>query len=147
MEVPAANNPMHLPPFHSFDNGPDLGPFYCAAPNGTVGLCSWVTGWSSPSLENYQCADMANDPANCGGWGYYGFACPAGQTCQQGVCSGTPAECGIGKIGSYCDLDAGTSFVCCPGVGCTDTSSDSANCGWCGVTCASGQACDGGICG
>ena len=109
-----------------------LGPVFCAASDGKVGICA---------PAGNACADLASDPLNCGG---FGFTCPAGQTCAHGVCSGTPVECGLGRIGGFCNLDAGLE-VCCPGVGCTDLSSDVANCGSCSQTCSPGQSCvDGG---
>jgi hypothetical protein len=106
----------------------------CSAPNGRVGLCSGPSG---------SCSDLANDPLNCGG---FGFVCPAGQTCTKGVCSGTPPECGIGRIGAYCNSDAGLSYLCCPGIGCTDTDTDPANCGGCNIACGLGQSCAAGAC-
>jgi hypothetical protein len=109
------------------------GPFFCVAPTGQLGLCG-------PGGE---CADLASDPLNCGG---FGFACPAGQTCQHGACSGSPSNCGIGQIGRFCNLDAGTSYICCPGVGCIDTSQDAQNCGRCGALCPEGQTCNAGVC-
>ncbi len=109
----------------------------CAASDGHVGMC--CIGVLIPS-----CADLASDPANCGGCG---FVCPSGQTCSGGVCSGTPPNCGLGRIGAFCDLDAGPSFVCCPGIGCTDTATDDSNCGLCGIQCAAGQSCNAGACG
>jgi hypothetical protein len=110
------------------------GPFYCAAPDGNVGLCG----------HEGACSDLASDALNCGG---FGFACPAGQSCQHGVCSGASPDCGIGRINGFCNLDAGPSYVCCPGLGCIDTNVDSANCGGCGKTCPSGQSCLAGSCG
>jgi hypothetical protein len=110
---------------------------YCAAASGNVGVCCPRSGGGIP------CADLANDPANCGGCG---FICPVGQSCAQGVCSATPANCGIGRIGGFCDLDAGDGFVCCPGTGCTNLAMDAANCGNCGSSCISGLSCISGIC-
>jgi hypothetical protein len=109
------------------------GPLSCAAPDSHVGLCSYLG----------LCCDIANDPQNCGG---FGFVCPAGQTCSSGVCSGQTSACGIGRIGAFCNLDAGISFACCPGVGCTDTNIDPANCGGCNNACAIGQSCVAGTC-
>jgi hypothetical protein len=112
------------------------GPYFCAAANGNVGLCA---PFSPACLD-----DLASDPANCGD---FGSNCPAGQVCVHGVCSGAPSECGLGSIGRFCNRDAGTTFACCPNAGCTDIFSDGANCGTCGLTCPSGQSCNGGICG
>jgi hypothetical protein len=142
--LPWSQGPNAIPPYEAEGL---VGPFFCAAPTGEVGLCARRSNWVvSPFFENYQCADLANDPANCGGWGYDGFACPAGQTCAHGVCSGTPPECGIGQIGRYCNPDAGPGYVCCPGIGCTDTTSDPANCGACGVICGTATTCVAGTC-
>jgi hypothetical protein len=117
---------------------PDLGllPF-CAAQDGNVGVCC------PGSSAGVPCADAANDPANCGGCA---FQCPAGQGCDDGVCSGASVGCGIGRIGAFCDLDAGPSYVCCPGVGCDDVGTDGLNCGVCGNKCAPGFSCTAGVC-
>jgi hypothetical protein len=104
----------------------------CAAEDGTVGVCCYGGG----------CAHLIDDPQNCGACGAH---CPAGQTCANGTCSGSPA-CGLGHIGQYCDLDAGPSFLCCPGLGCIDTSGDPANCGACGWQCDPGTMCVTGLC-
>jgi hypothetical protein len=111
----------------------------CAAEDGNVGLC--CPGSEAPF--NGLCSDLANDPLNCGGCG---FACPIGQGCMGGACAATPASCGDGRIGAFCDLDAGPAYLCCPGVGCTSVASDNANCGGCGVKCASGTSCASGSC-
>jgi hypothetical protein len=89
------------------------------------------------------CGCIAVDPKNCGGCG---FGCPAGQTCSGGVCSGAKSPCGVGRIGAYCDLDAGESSICCPGGGCVDTLSDPNNCGHCGVVCSAKTRCTAGSC-
>ena len=112
----------------------------CAAADGNVGLCCLA---SNGLATGGPCADLANDPLSCGGCG---FVCPPGQSCHLGVCSGTPANCGVGRIGAFCDLDAGPTFVCCPGVGCTNLATDHANCGACSVTCPPGETCTSGRC-
>jgi hypothetical protein len=109
-------------------------PFFCAAADGQLGFCSGPSGY---------CSDLANDPLNCGG---FGFACPGGQTCAKGVCSGQTSDCGIGRIGASCNANAGSSYLCCPGVGCTDTNTDLSNCGGCNIACAPGQSCIAGTC-
>ncbi len=114
------------PPFSTVE----AGPFFCAASDGNVGMCGGPGG--------DLCSDLANDPLNCG---EFGVVCPAGQTCTHGVCSGTPPECGLGQINRLCDLDAGLTYVCCPGIGCTDLTTDNANCGLCGLICPAGQNC------
>jgi hypothetical protein len=117
--------------------GLNYGPFFCAAADGNVGLCA--PGWFGNGL----CLDLANDPQNCGS---FGVLCPSGQACQHGVCQGATTECGPGRIGAFCNLSRGRTFACCPGVGCTDIFTDTANCGYCGAACAAGQSCDGGAC-
>jgi hypothetical protein len=115
---------------------------FCAAQDGNVGVC--CPSLSGPGLLGpIPCVDAANDPLNCGGCG---FQCPAGQSCTNGVCSGAPADCGIGRIGAFCNLDAGSGNICCPGTGCDDLSTDSRNCGACGNACAAGLSCIHGIC-
>jgi hypothetical protein len=106
---------------------------FCAARGDHLGMCEWGSG---------ECLDLANDPQNCGG---PGFSCSPGQSCQHGVCSGTPPECGLGRIGAFCDLDAGEGFICCPG-GCTDSHSDVNHCGECWIACGAGQTCVAGTC-
>jgi hypothetical protein len=113
--------------------GGSSGIIFCAAADGNVGLCDWDT----------ECIDLANDPLHCG---YLGVGCPAGRSCSHGVCSGTPPECGLGRIGAYCNLDAGLGFICCPGVGCIDVETDVANCGFCQNACDAGQSCVAGTC-
>jgi hypothetical protein len=113
----------------------------CAASDGNIGLCCSNSGLTQAGL--LKCSDLANDPDNCGGCG---FACPMGLNCSHGVCSGTPTNCGVGRIGGFCDFDAGPTFVCCPGVGCTNLATDEANCGNCGVECSAGMGCSLGEC-
>ena len=115
-------------------NGPGMP---CAAGGGNPGVCC------DQGMGGTTCADVASDPANCGGCG---IACPSGQSCTQGVCSGSLAPCLAGRIDAYCDLDAGTSLLCCPGGGCTDVETDSQNCGYCGQPCQSGLTCAAGQC-
>ena len=105
----------------------------CLAEDGRLGVC----------CENGACAHPLDDAFNCGACGY---ACPAGQTCSDGACSGSPA-CAAAEVGGFCNLDGGVSWVCCAGTGCTDTSADSKNCGACGIACGAGTSCDAGVCG
>jgi hypothetical protein len=113
---------------------------YCLAEDGAAGLCCFLQNSLDPGSA---CADPSNDPLNCG---TCGLVCPAGATCVNGLCNGL-AACGPGHAGSYCDIDAGLSFLCCPGLGCIDTSSDPQNCGACNSSCGIGQTCDAGQCG
>jgi hypothetical protein len=114
---------------------------YCLASDGTLGTCCLPALY--PGCQAGACATLSNDPLNCGACG---IVCPPGATCQNGLCNGV-ADCGPGRANGYCNPDAGLSFICCPGVGCVDTSSDSANCGACNAACPSGQSCDAGTCG
>ena len=114
-------------------------PWYCLAEDGVAGLCCLS---QNPSLPTFFCADLTNDPLSCG---VCGLVCPAGAACINGLCNGL-AECGPGHAGSYCNLDAGASFLCCPGLGCIDTSSDAQNCGACNAICGNGQICTAGVC-
>ena len=123
------------------DSSCDDDAVFCAAEDGAVGMCCLGLPSAGVPLPVW-CADLANDPANCGGCG---FRCPAGQGCAQGVCSGTPPDCAH-RIGGFCNLDAGPSYLCCPGVGCTNVDSDATNCGICGVVCPSSTACLNGSC-
>jgi hypothetical protein len=105
----------------------------CLLEGGGSGACCASSG-------GRKCVDLETDPKNCGGCD---VACPPGDSCVGGSCSGTAASC-RGKIEGYCDVDAGLAFVCCPGGGCTDTRTDPHNCGACGVVCDGG--CAGGAC-
>jgi len=108
----------------SFGYGP------CLAVDGTVGF----------SCPNGVCAHARDDSQNCGACGN---ACPPGVACVAGACAGS--VCGIGRWGNFCG-DAGER-TCCPGADCTDTQTDSLNCGNCGWECPPGTRCDQGICG
>jgi hypothetical protein len=105
----------------------------------TLPLC--VLGDAGPALccnvgaTGGTCTDALNDRMNCGACG---VVCPTGQTCKNGVCSGTSAACGPGPAGGFCNLDAGFEYRCCPGGGCTNTLTDPANCGGCGNICDGG---------
>jgi hypothetical protein len=104
---------------------------YCLAKDGGIGACCGAS-----------CADLTSDPQHCGACG---VVCTAGTACHNGLCNGD-SSCGPGHVGSYCNLDAGLTSLCCPGSGCVDTSSDANNCGACGTACAAGQVCDAGSC-
>ncbi len=110
------------------------GGLLCLQAGGSRGACCFGgDGWSCTSFET--------DPANCGACG---VACPSGQSCDHGTCSGTAPSC-AGRVNGYCDLDAGPGFVCCAGGGCTNTLTDPNNCGGCGIGC-DGGTCSGGAC-
>ena len=107
----------------------------CAFGGQSTGACCVVVTISGPSAA---CADLLDDPANCGACGNL---CPSGQTCSQGVCSGDVAPCLGGSQGRFCALDAGTNWECCAGTGCTDLTTDPNNCGSCGSVCPAGFGC------
>ncbi|MBS2032478.1 MAG: hypothetical protein JST54_31570 [Deltaproteobacteria bacterium] len=106
----------------------------CALGGAAVGSCCAYPGGSS-------CRDLANDPANCG---HCDYACPAGQTCAHGACSGAGASCGTAALGQRCG-DGGANQACCVD-GCADILSANTDCGQCGHACLSGESCEGGHC-
>jgi hypothetical protein len=94
------------------------------------------------------CLDTLTDSANCGACGVY---CSFGLRCQGGDCM--PPSCVAGTVlcDYYCaDLDSDVAhcgacgnscpfpLICCGGA-CVDISSDSNNCGGCGVWCIPGS--------
>jgi len=107
----------------------------CGLAGGGIGLCCP----GSPPL----CADLVNDPLNCGACT---FRCESGQMCVQGICTGQGPTCPSTRFTSYCDADAGPTFVCCPGAPCADLESDPAHCGDCQHACGTGHPCVGGQC-
>ena len=109
----------------------------CPAEDGPPGICCETS-------MGLSCADLMNDPSNCGGCA---VRCPSGQTCALGVCSGTPSPCNApGLLGAYCNPALDATSICCPGAGCVDTASDSSNCGACGLGCPLGTSCSAGLC-
>jgi hypothetical protein len=105
---------------------------FCLDQDQTIGFC----------CDTGVCAHLPDDSENCG---QCGNACPAGQTCENGACSGSP-QCGPGNMYGFCNLDAGVGYSCCPSAGCTNLFTDSANCGYCGGTCAPSFTCVAGAC-
>ncbi len=108
---------------------------FCAAENGTIGVCCPVSG---------ACAHPLDDPENCG---TCGNACGGG-ACVDGSCTNMPG-CGNGRLHTACNLDAGagySGYSCCPSVGCIDTSSDPQNCGQDCAQCSRVQNCVDGQC-
>ena len=106
----------------------------CFAGTNRVGLCC---GFGPGGT----CADVRTDTSNCGGCG---VRCSG--SCVGGVCQTGGPTCQRGAVGEYCERDAGTQSLCCPGAGCVDRSDDNANCGSCGVVCTSGLVCTSGRC-
>jgi hypothetical protein len=123
-----------------------------------------------------RCVDPSADGANCGGCGIAcGLGTCAGGTCQcdpsTTACTSTvprcvdglndPRNCGLEQAacGNRCPLaneicDLGTcacptGTIRCPAASptaCVDPASDEANCGGCGIVCATGQTCTSGVC-
>ena len=110
------------------------------------GTCSFqgtAAGMCCPQGFSTTCVNPTNDANNCGGCG---INCGGG-TCIAGRCSNAVAACPAGHLGQFCNLDAGTSYVCCPGsAGCVNTLNDNANCGRCGGACGAGLTCVAGAC-
>jgi hypothetical protein len=106
-----------------------LGGFTCAS-----GLCRCTSAT--------QCKDGGGGAADCNGNGRCtctGVECQPGEACRK---TGPNQECSCNG-GAAC----APGTVCCKvPVGCKDLTSDNANCGACGHTCPSGQACVGGSC-
>jgi hypothetical protein len=74
-----------------------------------------------------KCKDLQKDNGNCGSCGN---KCPRGQTCTDGVCSGSPCQTGQTLCGDKCK----------------DLQSDKYNCGACGNKCKKGETCTAGVC-
>jgi hypothetical protein len=130
-------------------------------------------GTGQASCGSY-CADLANDPYNCGDCGYVcqypgpyeDGACVDGQcvyTCSAGAvrCSGTCTSLlwdanNCGACGNVCPAsnpvcNNGTCTGCGPGLTncsgvCTDLNWDSENCGACGAQCGNQDICYTGVC-
>jgi hypothetical protein len=130
-------------------------------------------GASQTSCGNY-CADLANDPYNCGACGnaceqpgpYEYGACIAGEcryACAEGAvyCNGACTFLGwdannCGACGNVCGgstpyCSQGACTGCPPGTAlcggqCVDVMSDAHNCGGCGQACQEGEVCSGGWC-
>ena len=83
------------------------------------------------------CADLTNDPKNCGSCGH---ACGTNQGCASSTCGTlcTPPEvmCGGGEAGA----DAGGPTYC------ANLTNDPANCGACGKVCGNNHICSTGNC-
>ena len=96
----------------------------CATPAGASGFCC-----------NGTC--LPGDVKNCGGCG---IACGASSVCIPYLgCQPSPA-CATAVSGSACSLPSGLLGGCCQG-NCVDLTSDSSNCGNCGVIVPAGESC------
>jgi hypothetical protein len=125
----------------------------CSAGHCVPGCSAVSTCPGSLTCCSMRCADLTSDPANCGGCG---IACPAGATCCSGACADLatdPRHCGscgaacsspnavsVGCAGGVCSCQCDPGWADCvptPGNCCnTNTNSDVANCGGCGVVCS-----------
>ena len=111
-------------------------------PNATVtcstqGTCRVVClpGWGTCGHDAATCStNLQADADHCGGcW----QACASGQVCLDGVCG---LVCGS----DFCAVTSDTPDCC--GTQCTNTQTDSANCGACGQTCANNEPCGSATC-
>jgi hypothetical protein len=103
----------------------------------TEGLrCDLPGGPLSGMCCGSSCAERTSDPANCG---TCGNACAAGQVCVINACV-APTTCTVSATGAACRLPTGFTGSCC-GDSCVDFSSDSSNCGVCGLSCAPPATC------
>lgn len=93
-------------------------------------ICTCPAG---SALCGQSCAVLATDAANCGGCG---LACPSGQTCNAGRCSGGGCPTGAIDCNGSC-VDPLTNAQSCGG--CVGT-------GLAGRACGNGQACLAGQC-
>jgi stigma-specific protein Stig1 len=114
---------------------------------------------------NGTCTFLGSDPDNCGACG--NVCSGPNPSCYQGACGNCVPNCPDGWCGGDgCGGECGCpeGFECgetgwcvggdepCPGGGtfcngiCTNISFDPLNCGGCGIVCAAGEACFGGVC-
>jgi hypothetical protein len=93
---------------------------------------------NSTAISTEGCpVNLNTDNSNCGACGN---ACASGQYCSGGTCVAKLAT------GSACTASGQcVTGLCCGGI-CVDMSTDSNNCGGCGVQCPSAQTCVNGAC-
>ena len=106
------------------------------------------------------CANLYDDPQNCGGCG---LVCPTGSGCVQGACVAAtgsqncgPTTCPAGSTcnpsngacivpcgaeGDECAVGPNKFGLCCGGA-CVDPGQDPVNCGACGNACGSSKSCE-----
>ncbi len=104
---------------------------------GNCGACGTTCSGATPVCDNNAggCGEC-NVDADCVGFA----ACGAtGCTCADHLCAATPV------VGPPPACNGGpacvTGEVCCPVMGCVDTTSDPLNCNGCGLPCAEAQVC------
>ncbi|HEU4535355.1 MAG TPA: FG-GAP-like repeat-containing protein, partial [Polyangiaceae bacterium] len=96
------------------------------------GACAEVCAPPFEACGAGTCADLRNDPSNCGACGR---ACPEGDFCAAGAC--VPRA---GCAAPLTSCDVGGAELC------ADLRSDPSNCGGCGNACPGGQLCAAGVC-
>ncbi len=111
------------------DDGPQVG----VCPNG---IC--VEGVCAPCQEGASCTPLSPGPCHTGT-----MVCTGTPTCQpKTVAAGTACGAELFCSGADC-LPCATTV--CSGL-CTDTQTDSKNCGQCGAACDTGWSCQAGSC-
>ncbi len=108
---------------------------FCGRVGVECGGDAWCTEVTEPEGRACGCADLNNDPVNCGSCGN---TCSSNEACTEGSCGCFTTE----GVRDRCSSDE----VCCAGFGCTDLDSNEDNCGDCGVRCSMGEVCIDGAC-
>ncbi len=140
----------------SFDGGADSAVLWDASQDADASTsCIGQDDGTICNPETYSeccggvCSNATTDSRNCG---VCGNACSSSQYCNNTVC--TETQCQTGDDGMTCVVeffgaDAGftAAWGSCCGDGCTELSSDPANCGSCGHACVATSVCTNGTCG